>query len=190
MEEKNRIYIKNMVCRRCIMVVTELLERLGLAADEVALGRVTLREPLTGAQRNALRSGLLAVGFDLIDDRRTRLFEQIRNAVIRLAGEDARGQRVKLSDYLQQACLQDYSALSKLFSEVKGVSIERYYTALRIERAKELLAYDELALNEIADRLGFSSSAHLSARFKSVTGLSPSQFKRSRTPRRLPLDEV
>lgn len=184
------IYIRNMVCRRCILAVQDILEQLGLPPRKVELGTAELHEPLTPPQQDALRQALQAIGFELIDDRRMRTFEQIRNAVIRLARNEETTPRVKLSDYLQDACQQEYSALSKLFSEIKGVSIEKYYIAQRIERVKELLVYDELTLSQIADRMHYSSPAHLSAQFKSVTGLSPRQFRQCQTVRRLPLDEV
>lgn len=184
------LYIRNMVCHRCILAVQSILERLGLVAQKVELGTVELKAPPTADQLEALRQALLTVGFELIDDRRLRTFERIRNAVIRLARSEGEAARIKLSDYLQEACHQEYSALSKLFSEIKGVSIEKYYIAQRIERVKELLVYDELTLSQIADRMNYSSTAHLSAQFKNVTGLSPRQFKQSQAVRRLPLDEV
>ncbi len=190
MSDTTHLYIKNMVCQRCIMAVSDILQRLGLHAQEISLGTVKLTVPLKQEEREALRTALQTVGFELIDDKRMQLIEQIRHAVIRLVHQEDCVLNTKLSYYLQQACHRDYSSLSKLFSDVKGISIEKYYIAQRIERAKELLIYDELTLNQIADRLHYSSTAHLSAQFKSITGLSPRQFKLNKGAKRLPLDKV
>lgn len=202
------LHIKNMVCPRCIAAVQQILYRLGIEAENVELGTAVLREPLSAAQRKSLRLRLQENGFELLDDRRRQLVDKICTEIIervhyrdsdpalpgpavstgsRTISEDY---RVNLSDYLVERCGQDYSALSKLFSEVKGISIEKYYIAQKIERVKELLVYDELSVSEIADRLNYSSVAHLSAQFKAVTGFSPSAFKKLRHPLRRSLDEI
>lgn len=113
------------------------------------------------------------MGFELIDDRRSLLIERLRNAVIELAHYHDDGMRTNLSDYLSEKFHSDYSALSKLFSEMTGITLEKYYIAQRVERVKELLVYNELSLGQIADKLNYSSTAHLSAQFKSVTGITP-----------------
>ncbi|HMC97809.1 MAG TPA: AraC family transcriptional regulator, partial [Flavobacteriales bacterium] len=174
------LYIRNMVCDRCRRAVTELLVRTGVAFTAVHLGEVDLPEPLTKAQRSALQDGLLELGFELIDDRRTRLIEKVRGTVIGLVRSDAESplRREKLSVVIAREVGMDYSTLSKLFSEVEGTTIEQFLIAQRVERAKELLVYDELTLGEIAYRLGYSSAQHLSTQFRKVTGLTPSHFKR------------
>lgn len=133
---------------------------------------------------------LEAVGFELIDDRRSLLIERLRNAVIELAHYHDDGMRTNLSDYLSEKFHSDYSALSKLFSEMTGITLEKYYIAQRVERVKELLVYNELSLGQIADKLNYSSTAHLSAQFKSVTGITPSEFRKRSDRKRRPLDQI
>lgn len=190
MNQEDVLYIRNMVCNRCILAVGNLLAESGFTPVSVELGKAVLREPLQPGQREALRSQLESMGFELIDDRRMRIVEQIRTAVIELVHYREDTSRVNLSDYLRDRCHRDYSSLSKLFSEACGVSIEKYCLAQKIERAKELLAYGELSVGEIADRLCYSSTAHFSAQFRSQTGLSPSQFRRLKKPGLKPLDEI
>ena len=129
-------------------------------------------------------------GFELLDDRRQCLIEQIRTAVIEYVRYDDSARKTNLSDYLTRKCRHDYSALSRLFSEANGTSIERYYILQRVERVKELLIYDELSVSEIADRMGYSSAAHLSAQFKNVTGMSPTRFKQLKDRRIRPIDSI
>ena len=181
------LHIRNMVCNRCILVVQQLLEGLGLTPLHIELGKAIVQEELPPEAKAALKTALEAVGFELIDGRRSLLIERLRNAVIELAHYHDDGMRTNLSDYLSEKFHSDYSALSKLFSEMTGITLEKYYIAQRVERVKELLVYNELSLGQIADKLNYSSTAHLSAQFKSVTGITPSEF-RKRSDR--PLDQV
>ncbi|GAB1358490.1 hypothetical protein MASR1M31_02680 [Porphyromonadaceae bacterium] len=137
-----------------------------------------------------LQERLREVGFELIDDRRTRIIEQVKNAVVELVHRDNAMLKVNLSDYVSDKIHQDYSSISHLFSEVENTTIEKYFIAQKIERVKELLVYDELTLNEIADLMNYSSAAHLSAQFKKITGLTPSHYKRIKENRRIPLDKI
>lgn len=186
----NIVYVKNMVCRRCIMTVTNVFEENGITPTQVELGKVFLSEPLERAKMDSIRKHLEEYGFEVIDDRRMRLLEQIRIGIIEYVHSPEVQDKMNLSDYLQDKCHHEYSALSKLFTEMKAVSIERYYIAQRIEYVKQLLVYDELTISEIAYRLHYSSVAHLSTQFKSVTGLSPTQFKRLKNHHLRPLDEI
>ncbi len=188
--ETNSVYIKNMVCRRCVMTVTDVFKENGVTPLKVELGVVTVEGSLSPERMEAIRRRLEEFGFEVIDDKRTRLMEQIRVGVIEFVREVGLQERMNLSEYLQGKCHREYSALSKLFTEMKGVNIEKYYVAQRVELVKELLAYGELTVGEIADRLHYSSAAHLSAQFKAMTGLSPTRFRRLREPRLKPLDEI
>lgn len=190
MDSTYNIYIKNMVCDRCIMVVTDILKKLGLNPVHVVLGRAELSAPLTDAQRTELKDMLTSYGFELIEDSRTRTVEQIKQLIIELIHGNGNQLQTNLSQYLSDACHHDYSALSKLFSEVQGTTIEKYFIAQKIERAKELLEYDELNLNEIALALNYSSAAHLSAQFKTYTGLTPRQYKQQKVGSRIPLNKI
>lgn len=191
MEEQNHvIFIKNMVCNRCILVVTEILKGLNFTPLNVELGMAVVQEQLEVGDREAIRKVLERYGFEWIDDKRMRIIEQIRTAVIELVHYENNLCKLKLSEYLKEKCRADYSFLSKLFSEVKGMSIEKYVILQKVERIKELLVYDELSVGEIADRLHYSSVAHLSTQFRNVTGMTPSEFKRLKGPGREPLDQV
>lgn len=185
-----KLFIKNMVCDRCIMVVQNELSKLNIPATEVRLGEVSLESKLSDCQKYALSAALTTLGFELLDDRRRQLVEQIKTAIIELVHHQDNEQHRNLSELLSQRIGHDYNSLSHLFSEVEGTTIEKYVIAQRIEKVKELLTYEQLTLNEIADKLHYSSAAYLSNQFKKVTGDSPSQFKMMRSERRSPLDKV
>lgn len=184
------LHIRNMVCNRCIMAVDKVLRDLGLHPVSIVLGEASVLETISPETLSRLRDSLSSLGFELIDDRRSQIIEQIKSEVIRLVHYDGSGLKVNLSEHLSRTIGRDYGSLSKLFSEVTGTTVEKYHIAQKIERAKELLAYGEMSLNEIADLLGYSSAAYLSAQFKSVTGLTPSHFRKAGASRRKPLDEV
>lgn len=184
------LYIKNMVCNRCIMVVESELEKLGVLPLSVELGEVRLDKKLTTEQKSNLSNRLESLGFSLIDDKKGRLIEQVKNLIIELVHYNNNNLKINLSDYISDKLHHDYNYISNLFSEVEGTTIEKYFIAQKIEKVKELLVYDELTLNEIAFNLNYSSVAHLSTQFKKVTGLTPSHFKQIRTNKRKPLDEV
>jgi len=184
------MHIKNMVCNRCIMVVNEQLKRIGIKPDFVELGKVGFHIKISSEQKDIIKRTLEPLGFELIDDKRVRIVEQIKNNIIQLVHQTNTQLNINLSDYLVEKIHHDYSYISHLFSEIENTTIEKYYIAQKIERAKELLVYDELSLNEIADLLNYSSTAHLSAQFKKVTGLTPSHFKKIKENKRKPLDEI
>lgn len=184
------LHIRNMVCDRCILVVDGVLRHLGLEVLSVGLGEALISGRPDQAVMEEVRAALEALGFALIDDPRQRLAEQIRNQIVALVHERDRALRVNLSERLREATGHGYGYLSRLFSETTGTTIERYYIAQRIERAKELLTYGELTLSQIADRLHYSSTAHLSAQFKSVTGMTPSRFRKLAGAGRKPLDKL
>lgn len=192
-----RIIIKNMVCRRCLMAVEELLKAEGITPLAIDLGVVTLAEPLSEDKEIVIKQKLLDLGFEWVEDKRMRMMEMIRTAVIEFVRDDTDEacaslirQKPQISDFLQARCGREYSALSKLFSEVRGVTIEHYAMEQRIERVKELLFYDELTVSEIAFRLGYSSVAHLSSQFKSLTGMTPTQFKKIKEHRLTGIDSI
>ena len=184
------LFIKNMVCNRCIMVVQNELDKLGLAAKDVNLGEVTLEKEPNPAQRASLERTLAPLGFEIIDDKKSRLIENIKTIIIGLVHHQDSESKMNLSEVLSSQLHHDYNYLSNLFSEVEGKTIEKYFIAQRIEKVKELLVYDELSLSEIAHRLNYSSVAYLSNQFKKVTGLTPSHFKKIKEDKRKPLDEL
>lgn len=180
--------IGNMVCPRCIMAVRALLAEEGYAQADVTLGAATVGEVIPAGKIESIRRRLEEIGFVLIDDPREELAERLRTTVIELA----RGGRMKhnLSEEIVRRMGHDYSSLSKLFSSVCRCTIERYFILQKIERAKELLQDSTLPLGEIAEQLGYSSTAYLSAQFKSVEGRTPTDFRRDDTARRKPIDAV
>jgi len=184
------LFIKNMVCNRCIMVVQQELEKLGLDVRNVTLGEVTLGREATSKEKEQIESILVPLGFELIDDKKSRIIEKIKTIIIDLVHHQDNDTKTNLSELLSSELHHDYNYLSNLFSEVEGTTIEKYFIAQKIEKVKELLVYDELSLSEIAYRLNYSSVAYLSNQFKKVTGLTPSHFKQIREEKRKPLDKV
>ncbi len=185
-----KMYIKNMVCNRCIMVVQNEFDKLGLKINNITLGEVTLDRELDDNRKNAIKSALESLGFELIDDKKSRLIEKIKTTIIDLVHNQDNESNENLSDLLSKEVNQDYNYLSNLFSDIEGTTIEKYFIAQKIEKVKELLVYDELSLSEIAFCLNYSSVAYLSNQFKKVTGLTPSHFKQIKEDKRKPLDEV
>lgn len=179
-----------MVCDRCIMVVRQQLTLLGYELLSVELGTVSFSQPLTQKEIKALKETIEPLGFEVIDDKRFQLIEQVKNLIIKLVHYKNNDLKVNLSQYIASQLHQDYSYISNLFSELEGTTIEQYFIAQKIEKVKELLDYDELSLSEIADTLNYSSVAHLSTQFKKVTQLTPSQFKQRKQEKRKPLDKI
>lgn len=187
-----KILIKNMVCDRCKMVIQNVLDELKLKPQAVYLGEVDFAdEEIDPAVLAQFQEKITPLGFELINDKKSRLIENIKKQVIALVQQPQAAEKVKLSEYLSQGLFHDYTHLSNLFSTVEGVTIEQFFINQKIEKTRELLVYDELSLTAIADRLGYSSVAHLSRQFKKVTGMTPSQFKLMRgSNQRQSLDKV
>ncbi|MDR1055770.1 MAG: AraC family transcriptional regulator [Prevotellaceae bacterium] len=184
------LFIKNMVCNRCIMVLQYELNRLGLDVKNIKLGEVTLDKELTSEEKNTLNKVLISLGFEIIDDKKSRIVEKIKNIIIDLVHHQDSATGMNLSNVLSSKLHHDYNYLSNLFSEVAGITIEKYFIAQKIEKVKELLVYDELSLSEIAFRMNYSSVAYLSNQFKKITGLTPTHFKQIKEDKRKLLDEV
>lgn len=185
------LYIKNMVCNRCIRAVEEEIGNLGFTFRSIELGEVVVNEAVDDNDREKIRKVLAENGFELIDDKKSLLINRIKTLIIEYIHHDKEiTGNVNLSDFLSSELGHDYSYLSHLFSMVEGRTIEKYFILQKIEKVKELLVYDELNINEISYRLGYSSVAHLSRQFKSVTGLTPSHYKKIRAEKRLPLDQI
>jgi AraC family transcriptional regulator len=182
--------IKNMVCNRCKWVVKTELEKLGHEVMVVNLGEVELKNEPSAVELQAIETKLQEFGFELISDKASVLIEQIKTLIIELVQQPEQLEKQNLSQYLSRQLHKDYSTLSKLFSEVTGITIEQYFILQKIEKVKELIVYDELNLTQIADELGYSSVAHLSNQFKKITGLTPRHFKELKHKQRNSLDEI
>lgn len=179
-----------MVSNRCKMAVKEELKKLGLHFIVVDLGEVEIMEILTASQREQLNRALVVAGLELMDDKRAVLIERTINVITEMIHYSDDIPKVNYSDYLSEKLNYDYTYLSNLFSEIKGTTIQQFIINHKIERAKELLLYDELNLTEISYKLHYSSVAHLSNQFKKVTGLSPSSFKQLKNRKRIPIEEI
>ena len=171
-------------------MVRSELEKFGLHPLTVELGMAEVDREISAEEKQLLNERLQALGFELIDDKKTRLIESIKTTVVELIRKHDELPKMTFSEYLSEKFHQDYSALSKLFSEVQGMTIEQYVITQKIERVKELLVYDELSLSEIAHQLHYSSVSHLSKQFKKVTGLTPTHFKQVKENKRIPLDKL
>ncbi len=180
-----------MVCIRCKMVVKDALRHLGLHYSNVDLGEADIIEnDITPEQVEKFRSALLRSGLELMDDKKSILIQKIKTIIIELVHYSEEPMVLKLSEHLSRELNYDYTYLSNLFSEVQGITIEKFYITHRIERVKELLVYNDLNLTEIAYQMHYSSVSHLSAQFKKVTGLTPTYFKQLKNKRRNMLDNL
>jgi YesN/AraC family two-component response regulator len=179
-----------MVCIRCKMVVKSELEKLGLKYVVVELGEVDLLEEMTTTQHDAFKTAIFRSGLELLDDKKSVLIQKIKNVIIELVHYSEEPLSVNLSEYLSQKLNHDYTYLANLFSEVSGLTIEKFFIIHKIERVKELLVYNELTLTEIAYKMHYSSVSHISFQFKKITGLTPSHFKKLKEKRRSMLDKL
>ena len=186
------LYIKNMVCGRCIKVVKEEFENLGLIIKSISLGEVVIEGSLNQAQIDNIKKVLEDNGFELIEDKKAKIIEKIKLTILDQVRSDNPEESMKenYSDLIVDKLGADYHYLSSLFSSVENITIEHYIILQKIERAKELLKYGELTLSEIAYKLGYSSVQHLSNQFKKVTGMTASEFKNITDNIRKPLDRL
>jgi YesN/AraC family two-component response regulator len=185
-----KLYIKYMVSLRCKMAVKEELKRLGLHFIVVDLGEVDIMENISDEQREQLKTGLLLSGLELMDDKRAMLIEKIINVIVEMVHYSDQLPKINYSDFISEKLKHDYTYLSNIFSEVKGITIQQFIINHKIERVKELLLYDELNLTEISYRMQNSSVAHLSNQFKKNTGLSPTHFKQLKNRSRSVIEEI
>ena len=185
-----KLYIKYMVSLRCKMMVKEELKKLGLNYVILELGMVEILEDITEEQRVQLKKNLEKSGLELLDDKKSILIERVKNVIIELIHYSDDLPKVNDSEYISEKVGYDYTYLSNIFSEVKGITIQHYIIMHKIEKVKELLICDELNLSEIAYRLHYSSVAHLSNQFKKITGLTPTFFKQLKDRRRKNLEDL
>ena len=179
-----------MVCIRCQMVVKAELEKLGLQYIDVKIGEADIVDKISSEQIKQLDKALRKSGLLLMDNKKSIIVEKIKNAIIELVHYTDDQIKGNLSDFLSEKLDYDYTYLANLFTEVKGITIEKFYLTHKIEKVKELIVYDELNLTEIAYRMNYSSVAHLSNQFRKITGLTPSHFKKLKIKRRGTLEEV
>jgi YesN/AraC family two-component response regulator len=172
------------------MIVRDELIKAGIQPLNVELGEIEVRNKPTEEQLSKLRPALKSLGFELIDDKKSRIIEKIKTEIVTLIHHSGENINTNLSTMISGKLHYDYNYLSNLFSEVEGTTIEKYFINQRIEKVKELLVYDELSLTEIAYELGYSSVAYLSSQFKKVTGLTPTFYKSLKEHKRKNIEEL
>nr|WP_293842942.1 AraC family transcriptional regulator [uncultured Arsenicibacter sp.] len=183
------LFIKNMVCSRCIRAVQIELERQGYQIRHIELGKATIEGESFDLIR--IRQALIEQGFDLLTERNARLVSLVKTLIITLIQSGVSAQlKTSLSDYLAAETRMDYAYLSHVFSITENLTIEKFWIRQRVERAKELLSYQELSINEISKTLGYSSTAYLTNQFKQITGLTPAAYRKRRASDRNPLDWI
>ncbi len=192
MQSQNSLYIKNMVCNRCIKVVKEEFEKIGVKTKKISLGEVITESPIKNLPINKIKLVLEENGFELIEDKNAKTIEKIKNFIIKIIYDNNYliNEPNKISVLIEKEVGLDYNYLSGLFSSLESVTIEQYIILQKIERAKELIKYGEHTLSEIAYNLGYSSVQHLSNQFKKITGFTASQFKSKTNNMRKPIDKV
>ncbi len=179
-----------MVSIRCKMIVKSELDRLGLDYKTVELGEAEIIDQISSEMREQLKNNLLKSGLEIMDDKKSILIEKIKNVIVEMVHYSEEQIKVNFSEYLSEKLNYDYTYLSNLFTEVQGITIEKFIIYHKIERVKELIVYDELNLTEIAYKLHYSSVAHLSNQFKKITGLTPSHFKKLKEKKRTSLENI
>lgn len=185
-----KIYIKNMVCSRCKMMVKSIFEDVQLSPLTVELGVVEVQAEINNKQKSELSKKLQLLGFEIMDDKKSQIIDKIKVMIIDLVQNKNNDLKNNLSDYLSQQLNQDYNSLSHLFSEVENTTIEKYFINQKIEKVKELIIYDELSLSEIAYTLNYSSVSYLSNQFKKITGFSPTYFKNLKSIKRKQIEDL
>ncbi len=188
--EKTELYIKNMVCNRCIKAVEETLASLDINILHIDLGTARIEGVLDENTRKEIARRLSEQGFELLEDKQQQIINKVKSAIIEFVHYKNSNTNKNISSYLSEKTGTDYSYISRLFSESMGITIEKYLILQKVERIKELLCYDELSLSEISLKLNYSSVAYLSTQFKNITGMTPSQYKDCKRKDRKPLDEI
>ncbi len=185
------LYIKNMVCHRCIKVVKDELTKLGYEVSNITLGEAIIKSSEKSPNITEIKKVLVDNGFDLVDDKNSKLIEKIKVLIInKIHHQNDKLEKFSFPKYLSNELGVNYSQLSSVFSSSEGITIEKFIIKQKIEKVKELLTYDELTLSEISFMLGYSSVQHLSNQFRQITGLNPSYFKKLKEHRRNPLDHL
>ncbi|MCO4294667.1 helix-turn-helix domain-containing protein [Solitalea sp. MAHUQ-68] len=185
-----KLFIRNMVSLRCKLLVKQELDNLNISYSKVDLGEIQLLKSLPDKKMNLLKDVLLKSGLELIEDKKVMLIEKIKNIIVEMIHYAEELPKSTFSAYLSEKLKYNYTYMSNIFSEIKGITIEQFIMLHKIERVKELIIYNELTLTQIAYKLHYSSAAHLSNQFKKMTGSTPSFFKSLKHQLRIPLEDV
>lgn len=184
---KKELYIKNMVCDRCKMSIEDLLKQHQAKVIDIQLGKVIFEAP-NSFDLEKFDQELIQNGFELVKDSETKLVEEIKVNLLNFIAQSTDSQN--FSDFLAEKTKKDYSVLSKTFKKQEGLTIEKYLIHLKIEKVKELIQMKELSFSEIAYQLNYNSISHLSGQFKSITGMTMSDYQNTQNWNRSPLDKI
>tara|TARA_R110000868_G_scaffold56307_2_gene174313 strand:+ start:366 stop:938 length:573 start_codon:yes stop_codon:yes gene_type:complete len=190
MKQNELLHIKNMVCPRCIMAVRDELKELEIQFQDVQLGQVILSDPIDKQKLKSLSNQLNALGFELLEPGKSVLISKIKTVIIEQIHHAQEPLSINFSSLISDNLHQEYAYLSRLFSSVEGITIEKFIVLQKIEKVKEYLVYNQMTLSEIALEMNYSSVAHLSAQFKKETGMTPTKFKGQSSHHRKPLDKI
>ncbi|MDM1045649.1 helix-turn-helix transcriptional regulator [Myroides sp. 1354] len=183
------VYVKNMVCPRCITVVQQELLKVEINAKAVQLGEIQLEKPLTKLKMEQLKIQLLQVGFEVLDDPKQIIVEQVKTKIIAYV-QNKQYSHLNLSDYLTATSSLSYARIARLFVAHTTLTIEKYYILQRVEKVKELISYCELSLDEIAQQLHYKDVSHMSKQFKKTVGVAPSVYRKNQQFERKFLDHI
>jgi AraC-like DNA-binding protein len=185
-----KIFIKNMVCGRCISAVEDIFAEAGIPLTSITLGEVETQQDISVHDMEKLENLLLKTGFERIKDSAHQLIEKIKNLIIMKISELDIAESFLVSEFLTSRLHKEYSSLSKTFSQNENITLEQFFILQKIEKVKELLLYNEFTLTEIAGKLGYKSVQHLSSQFRNSTGFTPTEFKKLKINNRKPLDQI
>lgn len=185
-----KIFVKNMVCNRCISAVSAIFNEINIKVKSINLGEVETESEVSDKDLSTIENLLQEAGFERIKDSAHQLIEKIKNFIIIKISELDIDENFLLSEFLSSKLHKDYSSLSKAFSQNENITLEQFFILQKIEKVKELLLYNELTLTEIAGKLGYKSVQHLSSQFRNITGFTPTEFKKLKVHSRKPLDQV
>lgn len=185
-----KIFIKNMVCGRCIAAVSNIFNEMDIEVNSINLGEVETAAEISEERLQMLEKLLIETGFERIKDSSRQLIERIKNLIIKIISEEDIDENFILSEFLSNTLHKDYSSLSKTFSQNENITLEQFFILQKIEKVKELLLYNEFTLTEIAGTLGYKSVQHLSSQFRNSTGFTPTEFKKLKVHNRKPLDQI
>ncbi|UEG48966.1 helix-turn-helix transcriptional regulator [Ferruginibacter lapsinanis] len=185
-----KIYVRNMACESCKMVVKEALEELNISPIKVELGEIETKEPISDDKKRKLNNRIKKVGLELLEKKQGVLIEKVRKVMIDYVYNSDEKPNIKFSVLLSEKLGHSYTYLANFFSEVEATTIEQYIISLKIERIKELIIFKEHSFSEIADMLHYSSVGHLSTQFKKATGLTPTHFKALKEKRRITIQNI
>lgn len=189
MESNLTLYIKNMVCYRCVLMVEQVVAHLDIPNTNVSLGTIVFGEVVTQDKLNELHFKVHQLGFKVLMTKQDITVERIKQKIIQIVHSNER-MITKLSVVIAEQLDMEYSYATKLFSTSESITIEKFYIYQRIEKVKEYISYDELTLAEISNIMYYSDLSHLSKQFKQVVGVSPSQYKKEQKFNRHNLDNL